>query len=164
MVENVVERSGQPMLYTLRSASLDDFEFIHALRISGLRDNVDQIWGWDDADQLARFQRSFDPKQYQVLVAGGHDVGAVAIDWMEDEAFLADLEIMPEWRGRGLGTAVLRALIAEAAARRLPVALQVLKGNPARRLYERLGFLYIAETDTHHHMRTVPPAAASRSQ
>lgn len=43
---------------------------------------------------------------------------------------------------------MLNALLADAARERVPVSLSVLHGNPARRLYERLGFRLASETDT----------------
>jgi GrpB-like predicted nucleotidyltransferase (UPF0157 family) len=52
-----------------------------------------------------------------------------------------------------LGTAIICGAMTEAALRGLPVALQVFKGNPARHLYERLGFTVVGETSTHFLMR-----------
>ena len=110
-------------------------------------------WGWDEAEQKVRFATTFDPSRYRVVIVAGEVVGAVAVEWREDVAFLGDIEIAPAWRGCGLGTAVIRRLMREAELRGLPVALQVLQGNPARRLYERLGFVGIGETATHDLMR-----------
>lgn len=152
---SVEDPTGTP-IYSLRPAAPEDLAFIHALRVSGLREYVDQVWGWDDAEQLARFQHRFVATRYKVIVVGGRDIGAVAVDWAEHEVFLADIEILPEWRGRGLGTAAISDLIAAAARCRLPVALQVLRVNPARRLYERLGFQIVGETATHYRMCTMP--------
>jgi ribosomal protein S18 acetylase RimI-like enzyme len=142
--------------YTLRPAKADDFELILELRVFGLREHVDRIWSWDDAAQRARFERRFIPAAYQVIVVEGRDVGAMAVEWTASAAFLTDIEIAPEWRGLGLGTAVLRDLLAEAGRQGLPVALQVLKGNPARGWYERLGFEIVGETATHIAMRAPP--------
>ncbi|QTD94255.1 hypothetical protein J4G50_19415 [Burkholderia anthina] len=47
-----------------------------------------------------------------------------------------------------MGEAVLRELLTEAAREHVPVSLSVLHGNPARRLYERLGFRFASETAT----------------
>jgi ribosomal protein S18 acetylase RimI-like enzyme len=149
-----VERDATTVAFSLRAATDQDAAFIYALRVAGLREYVAQLWGWDDTVQETRFQESFDPASYQVIVASGRDVGAVAVAWHADELFLTDIEIVPEWRGRGLGTAIISAILAEARRRGLPVALQVLKGNPARRLYERLGFCIVGETQTHYVMRT----------
>jgi ribosomal protein S18 acetylase RimI-like enzyme len=43
-----------------------------------------------------------------------------------------------------------------ARALNLPAALQVLKTNPAKQLYERLGFQVTGETASHYLMRTTP--------
>jgi ribosomal protein S18 acetylase RimI-like enzyme len=141
-------------IYCLRAATILDAAFIHGLRIAGLREYVAQTWGWDDAVQEARFRAHFDPERYQVVVVDGGDVGAVAVEWRAGEVFLADIEILPDWRGRGLGTAVVGAVLADAERRGLPAALQVLKVNPARRPYERLGFRVVGETPTHYRMRS----------
>lgn len=51
------------------------------------------------------------------------------------------IAVLPEWRGRGIGTGLMEALIASAARQRLrALSLTVALENPARGLYERLGF------------------------
>ena len=145
--------AGTPA-YSLRAATQQDAAFIYGLRVAGLREYVVQIWGWDEADQAARFRAQFDPARYQVVVVDGRDIGAVAVEWRSDEVFFADIEVGPAWRGRGLGTAIVGAVLAEARRRGLPATLQVLKVNPARRLYERLGFRVVEETPTHYRMST----------
>jgi ribosomal protein S18 acetylase RimI-like enzyme len=149
-----VESDAGAPAHSLRAATHRDAAFIYGLRVAGLREYVAQTWGWDDAVQAARFRAHFDPARYQVIVADGLNVGALAVEWRAGEVFLADIEVVPAWRGRGLGTAIVGAVLAEARRRRLPAALQVLKGNPARRLYERLGFRIVGETPTHYLMRT----------
>ncbi len=145
-----------PLAYSLRRATADDVDFIHGLRVAGLLDRVARIWGWDEAEQRARFGRLFQPDAYQVIVIEGWDVGAIAVAWTSAEALLADIELLPGWRGRGLGTAIIGNVLDEARGRRLPVTLQVLKGNPARRLYDRLGFQIVGETTTHFSMLASP--------
>jgi GNAT superfamily N-acetyltransferase len=143
----------------LRPASSSDFEFIYAARVLGLKEHVERIWGWDDEeDQRTRFRVAFDPSRYQIVVIDGRDVGAISVHWSGEAALIADLEMLPAWRGRGVGTALIRGVIADADARGLPVTLQVLHGNRARDLYERLGFAVDGETATHTVMRHAPPA------
>lgn len=55
------------------------------------------------------------------------------------------ISVVPGHRGRGIGTALLRALLAEVARHHEAVSLSVSKTNPARRLYEREGFTVVAE-------------------
>jgi GrpB-like predicted nucleotidyltransferase (UPF0157 family)/GNAT superfamily N-acetyltransferase len=142
--------------YAFRPATNDDASFIYALRVAGLQPFVEEIWGWDDDVQQARFTAMFDAVKYQIVVVAGEDVGALSVVWGEDQAFISDVEIAPAWRSRGLGTRIIGEVLDEAQARKVPVALQVLRNNPARRLYERLGFVVVGETASHVMMRGDP--------
>ncbi len=66
---------------------------------------------------------------------------------------IAGLQIHPDHQNSGAGTAVISALVREAQSRHVPTELDVDKDNPdARRLYLRLGFADIAETDSLYRM------------
>lgn len=58
---------------------------------------------------------------------------------------IVDIALLPAWRGQGIGTALLKALMEEAIARNTAVGIMVEKFNPALRLYRRLGFTGIAD-------------------
>jgi ribosomal protein S18 acetylase RimI-like enzyme len=57
------------------------------------------------------------------------------------------MALLPKYRGRGLGTRLLRHLLSTAAERYDAVSLSVSVSNPARRLYEREGFTPVSEPD-----------------
>lgn len=61
--------------------------------------------------------------------------------------------IAPEHQRKGIGTEVIRSIVAEAINQTLPIRLSVLKVNPARALYERLGFKVIGESTYHLQMQ-----------
>jgi GNAT superfamily N-acetyltransferase len=65
--------------------------------------------------------------------------------------------LLPEYRRHGLGTALLEAILDEGARRRLPVSIYVERFNPARALYNRLGFQLIEDQDVYLLMRWTPP-------
>ena len=138
--------------YQLRQATDADDDFLYRLHVAAMGDLVARVWGWDDAWQERFFADHFDPAPARIVVVGGQDVGVIAVEWGAADAFLSNIEILPEYQGRGLGAALVRGVIAEAEARHLPVRLRVLKINPARRLYERLGFAVAGETETHYEM------------
>ena len=137
----------------LRAATAGDRAWLWATKRRCLRPYVELTWGlWDDAAQLAGFDSKFDPAEIRIIAGAGRDAGYLAVARGEREFQLFNLMINPEFQNQGLGTAVLRGLLAEARAGGIPVRLQVLKVNPARRLYERLGFTVIEETPTHFRM------------
>jgi ribosomal protein S18 acetylase RimI-like enzyme len=121
-----------------------------------MHDYVEQVWGWDDAEQEAFFLRRFDPDRWQVVEAAGEEVGMLIVEEREDEVFLSELQIVPAWQGRGIGTSIVRSLMERAAAVGKPLTLRVLHVNPrAKALYARLGFQPFEEIETHTYMRWV---------
>ena len=75
-----------------------------------------------------------------------------------DAVELGEIQVHPTYQTRGIGTRVLMDIIAEAQRRRKNVRLCVgLKNDKAFRLYERLGFRHVAQSETHNHMSTNLP-------
>lgn len=67
--------------------------------------------------------------------------------YVDDETPELSVALLPEYRGKGVGAALMERLLEEAALRYEAVSLSVSKGNPARKLYERLGFEQVGEDD-----------------
>ena len=141
---------------SLRAATPEDAEFLFRLLKATMREYVEQTWSWDENWQRAYFQERFDPAKNQIVVLDDRDIGVIAAERREDEVFLSSLYILPEYQGRGIGTLLIKAVLDGAFQEGLPVRLRVLKVNPARRLYERLGFTVVEEADTHYHMKATP--------
>lgn len=138
----------------LRRANKGDLDFLYALHVATMREYVEKTWGWDDARQEADYRTNHDPAAIQIITRRGEDVGMLYMEEREAEVFVAHVEISPEYQRQGIGSHILGRIIADAAERGKPVALRVLKVNPARSLYARLGFTVAGETPTHFSMRT----------
>ena len=65
---------------------------------------------------------------------------------------LMQIQLAPGVQGQGLGTTLLQSLIAEARSKNASLTLSVLKANPAKRLYDRLGFRMVAEKENSYEM------------
>ncbi len=139
--------------FSLRRATARDREWLYAIHREGMRSYVQQMWGWDEDFQRERFRQGFDPEATQVILAAGSEIGFLRVAEREGVITLEQIFIASGHRGRGVGTALLRDIL----ARGLPVRLRVLKANAAaRRLYERLGFRVVNESAAHHHMLFEP--------
>ena len=138
----------------LRPATWADYDFLYALKRAALRPYVEQTWGkWDEAQQEDWFRRHFTPEENQIITYHNQDIGVLSVDRRESDIFIGNIELLPEFQGKGIGTTIINIILTEARRKQLPVTLQVLKVNPARRLYERLGFTITAETPTHYLMQ-----------
>lgn len=146
-----------PPHYTLAPATLADRERLWRIKKNCLRHYVEETWGfWEDISQRAHFDQTYDPAEIQVILIDDQIAGYIACARTPSEIALHNIMISPGYQNRGLGTAVLRELLAEARAKNIPVRLQVLRVNPARHLYERLGFTLQEETATHYRLRWQP--------
>ncbi len=135
--------------YELRQATPADMQLVQELKFLGLRPYVEKLWGWDSDDQEKRFRASFVPDRQQIICYQNEDVGMLHVEEREDSVFLAGLYVAARHRSKGLGSAVIRDVLVFAERCGKPVRLRVLRPNPARELYERLGFRVSEEFETH---------------
>lgn len=98
------------------------------------------------AAQHRYYQDQFRAARFDVVVVDGRPVGRLYVDRAPDEYRIIDITMLPECRGSGIGGELIRQLLAEANEAGVPVRIHVLKGNPARGLYDRLGFVPVGET------------------
>lgn len=155
---------GQPrpltrdsLAITLRPATQDDHDFLFHLHRASMRHYVDSVWGWEDGFQATYFREHFEPGRLRIIEMAGHAVGVIGFDLDSDLMFIGPFEVDPSAQGRGVGTAALAELFKIADEARVPTTLQVLRVNPeALRLYRRLGFEVVGDTETHFLMRRPP--------
>jgi ribosomal protein S18 acetylase RimI-like enzyme len=126
---------------SFRRATPQDSEFAYQVKKATLAEYVRQVWGWDEAEQRRLHQRRFASQDFRVIAVSGVDVGILALSREPDCLKVNQLLVLPEYQGKGIGTACMKHVLQEAAAHKLPVRLQVLRANPrAAEFYRRLGF------------------------
>lgn len=92
----------------------------------------------------------------------GEVIGQWLVERRPDALFLARVMLAPAWQGRGIASTLIRELQAEARAAGLPVTLQVWEENPARALYQRLGFKVTGAREFRVQMAWEAPRKVSR--
>ncbi len=146
------------MHITFRPAVDSDFE---ACRRTYFAEHgwIDERLNLAREGQEANFRRFWTASQVRIIRLDGTDVGWLQVVPRDQEYFLGTLVIDGAFQRGGIGTEVVRRVLEEGARRGQPVRLSVVKFNPARRLYERLGFQVTHEDDRKVHMTSAPDPA-----
>jgi ribosomal protein S18 acetylase RimI-like enzyme len=127
-----------------RTASLDDIEWLESFYESIMKPYVELTHEWDST----KFREYFNPKIITVIQVDGIDIGMLKVEEREDCFYLGDIQIDRGYQKQGIGTKLIEQVIRSANIAKKPVRLRVLKGNPAKDLYFRLGFKEIQIFDT----------------
>jgi ribosomal protein S18 acetylase RimI-like enzyme len=146
----------------LRAVSDADSEFCYQLHKAAMGAYVTAIWGWDEQTQRDFHARAFNPDRWQIITDDGVDIGMIDVEYRPGEIYLARIEICPDHQGRGIGTGLITALMAEAGQKGRAFALDVLTVNErAHALYQRLGLAEVArhgDNNVKIAMRYTPPS------
>ena len=134
----------------IRKAQASDSEFVFTVKKAAFREYVEQVWGWDDNYQRELHDRRFASQDLRIIQFCGTDVGFLATSRSRATLKVDQLYILPEYQGRGIGSACMARVLDDANFRQKPVVLQVLKVNIRGIVfYQRLGFIIVGETTTH---------------
>ena len=144
-----------PVRVSLRPAADSDLEFLHRVYASTRTEELAPV-PWTP-EQKAAFLRSQSEMQhrhyratrpdasYEIILCDGHPAGRLYVARTKSEIRIMDIALLPEFRGRGIGTQLLKKLCDEGDAAGLLITIHVEQNNPALRLYERLGFRRVEE-------------------
>jgi len=129
--------------WTLRPATANDLEDLVELRAVAMRPDLERLGRYDDHRVRQRLRDAYTPEHTRIIEVDGEFAGSISMRPAEDRQWLEHFYLAPRHQGRGVGSAVLRSVLDEAGD--TTVALNVLQGSPARKLYERHGFVTEAE-------------------
>jgi GNAT superfamily N-acetyltransferase len=124
-----------------------DFEPLLALRVDVMREHLERVFRYKPSRARRIFREHFDEPGLRLILVGDERAGCVGFRVGENEIKIDSFYLDRRLHNRGLGTTILKALLAEADALGLPVRLEVLRGSPTGRFYERHGFVKFDEDD-----------------
>ncbi|WP_427887718.1 N-acetyltransferase family protein [Kribbella sp. GL6] len=128
------------MLWTLRPATAADLDELAELRAVVMRPDLERLGRYDEDRVRRRLRDAYTPEYTRIIEVDGAFAGSVTLR-PADRLWLEHFYLAPEHQGRGIGSGVLRSVL----DRDQDIWLNVLQGSPARRLYERHGFVQDSE-------------------
>jgi ribosomal protein S18 acetylase RimI-like enzyme len=150
----------------LRPVRSSDREFLLAVYASTREAELGLVdWSDEQKDafvrhqfeaQTAHYLERYTGASFKVIEVDGEPAGRLYVARWEDEIRVMDIALLPEHRGTGIGTRLLRDLLDEAEASGKKVTVHVELNNPALSLYQRLGFRPVAERGVYLLLETRP--------
>lgn len=150
----------------LRPVSGEDRDFLVDLYHSVREPELAHV-PWDEPTRRAFIEQQFTAQDahYRQNYAGatldiveidGEPAGRLYVHRGPRDIRIMDIALTPAFRGRGIGTALLRALIDEAERSACKLSIHVEMNNPSRTLYKRLGFRVADDHGVYVLMERVP--------
>ena len=146
------------MKYILIAASPEDEAWLENLRRNAYQELFYATWGgWDEDRHTRHFAECIARGHIFIIEVDRSRVGMIQIFEDANALEVGEIQVQPAAQNHGVGTTVLKDVIARAHMDRKSVRLGVgLKNEKAYRLYERLGFQRVNRTETHNHMACEP--------
>ena len=141
--------------FSLLAASDHDKDFIFEAFKASMRAYVEWAWGWDEDFQLNGFWTNLPVQKFKVIRIARQSAGALYVEESEKSHWIRIIFLRPEFQGLGVGSALLAQEADRARSVNKHLVLKVIKINPAKRLYDRLGFKVVKEDDVTYHMQLV---------
>jgi ribosomal protein S18 acetylase RimI-like enzyme len=143
----------------LKPAGPGDAELLYRIYASTREEEL-AVVPWDGATKEAFLRMQFQAQDtyyratwpdasYDLIVSGDEPLGRLYVERGKAAWQVLDIALLPEHRRKGIGTRLLSDILADATAAAKPVQIYVERLNPARHLYDRLGFRQIEEQEVY---------------
>lgn len=160
------ERNLTHSSISMRPVREDDREFLYRVYASTREEEMAVApWSLDEKEKFLRMQFDLQDRHYRdanpnaefsIVLQDEIPVGRLYVDRRADEIHIIDIALLPECRGSGIGSEILRDVMDEAEEAAKPVRIYVQKGGRAIELYRRLGFDKIGDSSMYDLMEWTP--------
>jgi ribosomal protein S18 acetylase RimI-like enzyme len=136
-----------PTAFALRQATGDDAQLFYDVIDRTMREFIIATWGrWNESRVRQESREDSSSPHARVILVGDVAVGVLVVERHATHIQLEQIYLLPEYQRLGIGTALIDNLIQEAKHYELPLCLRVMAVNPAKKFYERFGFVVTEAT------------------
>lgn len=147
---------------TRRKATPEDVPFLIKLRQETMNPHLPASGvNQSEEEHLQRVLAHFESAE--ILIKGSEPAGLLKVVRDGQSWELVQVQLRPALQGQGFGTTLLKQLVSEARTANTTLRLNVLKANPARRMYERLGFTVVTEKAHAFEMQRAPKPSIEKN-
>lgn len=142
----------------LRTITEADLPALYEIYASTRAEEMALVSEWREEDKAAfltqqfiaqhqYYQEFYNKAEFYIIECNGQPIGRFYIHWTysTQEVRIVDIALLPDFRGKGIGTTIIKSIFEKATALGKSVTIHVEYNNPALKLYERLGFCKIGE-------------------
>ncbi|EGQ8107566.1 GNAT family N-acetyltransferase [Vibrio parahaemolyticus] len=151
------------MEYSLRQALDSDIDFLLNLRDITMGKYLKDC-GMPIAKDAYLSRILYEFEHAKIIEVAGSSAGLFKAKFNEDsnEWYLIQIQIHPNYQNQKIASSLISMLIDKASATDSTVGLSVVKTNPAKHLYSRLGFVTVGENELEYLMQHKPNKAFKR--
>jgi len=139
------------MKYNLRRANEADYEFCYKLTKQNMYDLFCRHWGgWRDSE----FRKGFIVDNIQIISAKDKVIGYFSYVINKDSLYIDNIQLASQFQGQGIGTKLLTDFLTQ--NQHTLIKLTTFEDNPAKHLYEKLGFKVVVRNGSTIKMEIAP--------
>jgi len=136
----------------IKPVTNEDFQFGYDIKKETLKEYIEKTWAkWDDEKQMEYYRNSFEVDNNFIVKFFENKIGWLNIIETESNIDINQIFILPKYQNKGIGGKIIKDIMDKGINNNKVLNLQVLKCNKkAQKLYEKLGFMFDDETETHY--------------
>lgn len=97
--------------------------------------------------QYLHYSEHYSTDAFNIIEYKGEPIGRLFVDYWSKEIRVVDIALLPDYCNKGLGSYLFKQLFEQAKMSGRTVTIHVEHNNPAKKLYERLGFMMKTKTN-----------------
>ena len=135
------------MKYNVRTATAVDLPQLNRIHTENMQAYVERVYPWNST----LFKDNFVASEYRVIESNQNIQNILGFFKVvsSKDIYLAEIQIARSYQNKGIGSKIIKELIEEAKVKNKRIWLKVIRGNPALKLYQRLGFVVFETSSTH---------------